>query len=145
MLAIFAVNGGSTMSISADQFEAAANRGKQLRTEYAAVEAHYDRRARRVIVSFPSGVQISFDPQKTQGLERATPDQLDVIELSPSGLSLHFPAVDGDVYIPALMHNILGSQAWMSQLGKVGGAVRSERKAEAARQNGRLGGRPKGD
>jgi len=41
------------------------------------------------------------------------------------------------------MQNILGSKAWMAQIGKAGGAVRSERKSEASRSNGKLGGRPK--
>jgi hypothetical protein len=132
------------MSISREQFEAAKKRGDQQRAEYSAAQAHYERSTGRVVVSFPTGVQVSFEPQKAQSLERATPDQLEVIELSPSGLSLHFPEVDGDVYIPALLHNVLGSEDWMSQLGKMGGAVRSERKASAARLNGKLGGRPKG-
>ena len=140
---VFALDGENTMSISPEQFASAKKRGDQQRAEYSAAEAHYDRSTGRVVVSFPTGVQVSFDPQKAQSLEQATPEQLDVIELSPSGLSLHFPEADGDIYIPALLHNVLGSQVWMSQLGKLGGAVRSEKKASAARVNGKLGGRPK--
>jgi hypothetical protein len=131
------------MSITDQQFQASTKRGKQLRAEYAASEAHYDRDSDRIVVSFPTGVQISVPPKHVQGLETATPAQLEVIELSPSGLALHFPAVDADMYIPALMHNVLGSPAWMSHVGRAGGAVRSERKAGAARENGKLGGRPK--
>jgi hypothetical protein len=135
-------NGGLTMSISLEQFEAATKRGENLRREYAASSAYYDRQTGRVVISFPTDLQVSFLPQKVQGLQDATPTDLNVVELSPSGLSLHFPAVDADVYIPALMHNVLGGTAWMSQVGRIGGAVRSERKAAAARENGKHGGRP---
>lgn len=131
------------MSVTAEQIEAGEKRMQKLRTEYAASSAHYDRSTGRVVVTFPTGTVISFLPSKVQGLSAASADQLEGIELSPSGLSLYFPAVDADVYIPALMQDVLGSKAWMAQIGKTGGAVRSERKADAARENGRLGGRPK--
>ena len=138
------VTGGErTMSISLSQIEAAEKRAEKLRSEYAATGAIYDRQSGRIVVSFPTDIQATFSPSKVQGLSDAEPSELEEIQLSPSGLSLHFPAVDADVYIPALMHNILGSEAWMRQIGRAGGAVRSERKANAARKNGRLGGRPK--
>lgn len=130
------------MSITAEQFDAAEERGKRLQREYAATEAYFDAETRRVVVVFPTDVQISFVPRNVQGLSAATDKQLQEIELSPSGLSLHFPSIDADVYIPALMQNILGSKAWMAQLGRTGGTVRSERKAESSRENGKRGGRP---
>ena len=131
------------MPISHEQVKAAEERGRRVQREYAATEAHYDRATGRVVVSFPTDIQISFLPKKVQGLSEATERDLQQIELSPSGLSLHFPKVDADVYIPALMQNILGSKLWMAKIGQAGGAVRSEKKSQAARENGRLGGRPK--
>lgn len=131
------------MPISHEQVKAAEERGRRLQREYAASEAHYDQATGRVVVSFPTEVQISFPPQKVQGLSDATEQDLQLIELSPSGLSLHFPSLDADVYIPALMQNILGSKSWMARIGQAGGVVRSERKSQAARENGRRGGRPK--
>lgn len=131
------------MSISAEQVTLAEQRGKRLQREYAATDAVYDADSGRVRVLFPTDLEISFSPQNVEGLQKATPKQLKEIELSPSGLSLHFPELDADVYIPALMHNIFGSKAWMSQIGKAGGAVRSERKALSSRKNGQLGGRPR--
>jgi hypothetical protein len=69
---------------------------------------------------------------------------LSAIEISPSGLGLHFPALDADLYVPALLEGFLGSRHWMAeQLGKSGGQARSHAKTAAARANGRLGGRPK--
>ena len=65
-------------------------------------------------------------------------------EISPSGLGIHFPRLDADLYIPALLEGFLGSKRWMaSQMGKVGGKVSSDAKTAAARKNGKLGGRPK--
>jgi hypothetical protein len=61
-----------------------------------------------------------------------------------SGLGLHFPAMDGDIDLPALLEGFLGSPAWMAaQLGKAGGKTTSLAKKIAAQNNGKLGGRPK--
>jgi hypothetical protein len=110
----------------------------------AAVSARYDKRVHRVVVGLSSGIEIGFLPHATQGLENAKPADLDLIEISPSGLGLHFPKLDADLYLPALLEGVLGSQHWTaSQLGKRGGSVRSAAKAQAARENGRRGGRPK--
>ena len=59
-----------------------------------------------------------------------------MIEISPSGLGLHFPKLDADLYVPVLSEGILGSRHWTAaRLGKKGGSVRSAAKAEAARAN----------
>jgi hypothetical protein len=64
--------------------------------------------------------------------------------VSPSGLGLHFPQLDADLYLPALLQGFLGSRQWMAQaMGKVGGKAVSPEKKQAARANGRLGGRPR--
>jgi len=57
---------------------------------------------------------------------------------------LHWPKLDADVYVPALLQGVLGSKSWMAkQLGTVGGQARTEAKSAAAWENGRKGGRPK--
>jgi len=66
-----------------------------------AVSATYDRRSDRVVVRLSSGIDIGFSRTITQGLETAKPAQLDPIEISPSGLGLHFPKVDADLYLPS--------------------------------------------
>ena len=82
-------------------------------------------------------------PRDAQGLERAKPRQLDVIEISPSGLGIHFPKLDADIYLPALLEGFLGSKRWIAaEHGKLGGSASSTAKAAAARRNGKLGGRP---
>ena len=128
-----------------DEFELAKQRAKTRQEKFpAAVKAHYDRRLDRIVIGLSSGVELTFPRRRAQGLERARPSQLDRIEITPSGFGIHFPDLDADLYLPALMEGLLGSKRWMaSRLGSAGGSSRSAAKASASRANGRLGGRPK--
>ncbi len=109
-----------------------------------AIAARYDRRIGRLVIDLSSGLSVAFKPHDAQGLERAKPEHLGKIEISPSGLGLHFPALDADLYLPSILEGFLGSRRWMAeQLGRAGGQARSEAKAAAVRANGKLGGRPK--
>ncbi len=133
------------MAISEQQFRAASARGLALRESSAAVlKARYDKRSARVVLSLASGLQVAFLPAGVQGLENARPDDLSSIEISPSGLGLHFPSLDADLSVPALLDGFLGSRRWMAQhSGRLGGQAATLAKQEAARSNGRLGGRPR--
>lgn len=123
----------------------ANQRAAQLhKTTPIATAARYDRKAERIILTLSSKVELMFSPQNAQGLEHATPSELSAIEISPSGYGIHFPRLDADLYLPALLEGFLGSRKWMAaRLGAVGGSVRSKPKAAAARANGALGGRPR--
>jgi len=108
------------------------------------VSAHYDRRIGRVVIHLSTGLDIAFPPDNAQALENATPAQLDLIEITPSGFGIHFPKLDADLYLPALLEGFLGSRKWMaSRLGAEGGKSTSAAKAAAAQRNGRSGGRPR--
>ena len=109
-----------------------------------AIRARYDRRLRRILIRFSSGLDVSFSPRDAQGLEKATAAQLERIEISPSGCGIHFPKIDVDLYLPALLMGFLGSRNWMAgRLGALGGKSRSAAKIAAAKRNGRRGGRPR--
>src|SRR5690606_915520 len=109
-----------------------------------AVSARYNRRAGLVLVALDTGLQIGFPPRMAQGLAGASPAQLSAIEITPSGLGLHWPKLDADLYLPGLLRGVLGSAQWMAAgLGASGGRARSEAKAASARENGRKGGRPR--
>jgi len=109
-----------------------------------AIAAHYDRKNRRVVIQLSSNLDVSFSPHLAQGLENATPSQLEQIEITPSGFGIHFPELDADLYLPAILQGIFGSRKWMAaRLGQAGGKSRSPAKKRASRANGRLGGRPK--
>src|SRR4051812_39232445 len=108
-----------------------------------AVAATYDRRIGRVVVRLSTDLELAFPPHLVQGLEGARPADLAVIEISPTGLGLHFPRLDADLYVPGLLNGVFGSEAWTaSRMGRSGGHVRSAAKAAAARANGKRGGRP---
>ena len=109
-----------------------------------AIAARYDRKLGRVVIRLSSKLEMAFSPRDAQGLENATPSQLEKIEITPSGLGIHFPKLDADIYIPALLEGFLGSRKWLAaRLGAAGGKSRSAAKTSASRANGRLGGRPK--
>ena len=128
-----------------DEYEAANRRADaKLRKEPAAREARYDRERDRVVIALNTGVEVAFRPRDAQGLEAATPEQLQTIEISPSGFGLHFPNAGADLYIPALLDGFFGSKRWIAaRSGRKGGSVSTHVKAAAARRNGSLGGRPK--
>jgi hypothetical protein len=121
-----------------ERMQAAIKRGP------VAVSANYDRRLKRVLVALDTGLSIAFRPADVQGLENAAAADLAVIEISPTGLGLHFPAVDADVCLPGLLAGHFGSAAWTAaRMGKAGGQSRSAAKVAASRANGKLGGRPR--
>ena len=133
------------MEISREEFAKANARMAKLRAKVPhAVAAEYDAERCRVIVTLSTGFEVMFLPSLAQGLEHAKPEELANIEISPAGFGLHFPKLDADLYLPALLEGVFGSRAWMAaQLGAEGGKAASAKKAAAAQKNGRLGGRPK--
>ena len=125
--------------------EQADKRGQARRAALPAiVAARYDRRIGRIVIALDSGLELAFAPALAQGFETARPADLDVVEISPAGLGVHFPKIDADIYLPGLLDGLLGSRRWLAaHNGKLGGKVSTPAKRQAARENGKLGGRPK--
>jgi len=133
------------MEISDAVFETANQRAQNKKATYPAVtSARYDRRIAKIVVSLKSGIDLAFSPRDAQGLETAHPADLVDIQISPSGLGIHFPKLDSDIDIPALMEGFFGTKSWIAaENGRRGGKTASKAKSAASRQNGRLGGRPR--
>jgi hypothetical protein len=109
-----------------------------------AVRARYDRRLKRVVIELSSKLAVMFAPEDAEGLEKASPAELELIEISPSGFGIHFPKLDADLYLPGLLEGFLGSRKWMAaRMGAAGGRSRSAAKRKSAKKNGKLGGRPR--
>lgn len=132
------------MEVTEGEFEQAEERMQALRRAGHVVAAHYDRSSALVVATLDTGVAVSFPPAMVEGLAGMASDDLAEIEISPAGLGLHWPKLDADVYMPALLLGVFGSKSWMArQLGTAGGHARSAAKAAASRENGRKGGRPR--
>lgn len=133
------------MAITEDTFAAATRRATaRVNQSPGVTRAFFDPQQARVVVELNTGMVLTFPVQDIEGLSQATPQQLQQIEISPSGLGIHVPALDVDLYIPSLLQGFMGTKQWMAaQMGKTGGKATSAAKAAAARANGKLGGRPK--
>lgn len=132
------------MDVTEQEFDRAEKHMAEARKDAHAVAARYDRRTARVVVRLNTGLELRFPPKLAEGLAEAMPVDLVEIEITPSGLGLHWPRLDADLYVPALLQGVFGSRQWMAaQLGAAGGRARTEAKANSARKNGRKGGRPR--
>jgi len=133
------------MGIPKEAFKAANRRAAdRLQNAPIATDARYDRGTDRVVIALSSGIEVAFAPRQAQEIAHAKPHQLDKIEITPSGLGIHFPKLDADLYLPALLEGFLGSRRWIAaQMGRIGGKASTKAKSAAARRNGKLGGRPK--
>jgi hypothetical protein len=129
------------MDISDADVEAAEERMRALLAATPhATAARYDRRVARIMVTLSNGLELAFAPHLAEGLADAKPADLAVIEISPTGLGLHWPNLDVDLYVPSLLEGIFGSKRWMARLhGKRGGEGTNSAKAAVAGENGIIG------
>jgi hypothetical protein len=116
----------------------------RLRRQARAVAARYEPGAARILVTLSNRLELGIPVDLAQGLAGASASELSEIEISPTGLGLHWPRLDVDLYLPALMQGLFGSRRWMARImGQAGGSSTSAAKRAAARANGKLGGRPR--
>jgi len=127
------------------QLKKAEARGrKMLETEPRASGAHYDQATGRVVIDLVNGCTYAFPAQLVQDLRGASPDALAGVKVDGLGFNLHWPALDADLYVPALVSGVFGTRSWMTrELARVAGQTTSPAKAAAARSNGAKGGRPR--
>lgn len=109
-----------------------------------AIGARYDRRRRRVVVSLNNGLELAFPPELAEGLDAAAPADLAKIEITPTGLGLHWSRLDADLSVPGLLDGVFGSRRWMAGLTeRKPGRARAATKAAAPSVNGPRGQRRK--
>ena len=141
-------NKPSRWTISDEEFErqfAAANQRGQaaLAQGVYATAARYDKTTKRLIVELANGATLMIPARLIPGLQAAEAKELAKIEILGVGSGLYWPQLEADISVTGLLQGIFGQQAWMTELGRAGGKVTSEKKQAAAQANGRLGGRPK--
>ena len=94
------------MGITKREFEAANRRGQEMLAKFpAALTVHYDSDLEQLIIALSNGKRLVVSPQTIRGLEKARPEDLVEAQISPSGLGVHFPKIDADVYLPPLLVN----------------------------------------
>jgi hypothetical protein len=130
------------------ELRGALRRGREAdRTEPRAASARYDEASRRVVLELTNGCSFAFPAEMAQGLRGAPAEQLTAVEVLAGGRALRWDALDVDLGVAPLLSGIFGTAAWMRELrtemARAGGRVSSPRKATAARENGKKGGRPR--
>lgn len=120
-------------------------RGKELlETEPRALAARHDAASDRIVIELVNGCAYVVPVHLIQDLQGASAPDLCEIVVDGMGFNLHWPTLDVDLYVPALVAGVFGTRDWMRKaLAREAGRVSTEAKAAAARENGRKGGRPR--
>src|SRR5271163_353522 len=122
------MNGRRSMALTdADVKKAEKRMQARMQAQPRAVAARYDRKEARIVVSLSNGLDVGVPVAMAEGLAGAKASQLAAIEITPTGLGLHWPKLDADLHLPSLLQGLLGTRGWMeSLLGKRGGRPRKE-------------------
>jgi len=112
--------------------------------EPRATSARYDRRKRRIEIELRDGWMFGVPADAVQGLDCATDEEREGLQVVGDGYALHWDAIDVHYTVAGLLAGRLGSRIWMREHARRAGATTSEAKSRAARRNGLKGGRPPG-
>lgn len=116
------------------EFDAITRRTtRRMQRQLLAVNARYDRRSERVMITLNTGAVVGFPLSFLPGLEHAQPEDLRKIEVEGGGYGLHVASLDADISVPSLLADHLGSTIMKIAVAR----------ANASRANGRTGGRPR--
>ena len=107
-----------------------------------AVRVAYENGTNKLVVDLSNGAVLLLPPHLLQGLEHATAEQLNTVQIAGPGTGLHWPMLNIDHDVSGLLTGIFGTIKWMAKIGRKGGRSRSKAKRAAARRNGKSGGRP---
>jgi hypothetical protein len=126
------------------EYAAAKRRGNAERAAgLRAVNAHYDRASRRVVIELINGIQLSIPLHRLREIESAGQNELEAVEVIGAGSVLHWESLDADYGVPALILSAIGKSAVAREFARAGGSATTKAKAAAARANGAKGGRPR--
>ena len=92
--------------------DAALERAKEFDKEPRVTAAEYNREVDVVVVHLTTGRRLVIPRKELQGLENASAAQFAEIEVF-AGLSLAWPQLDVDHYLPHLLECRYGDERWM--------------------------------
>jgi Protein of unknown function (DUF2442) len=105
----------------ARQYAEALERSSSAETaEPRAVSARYDRETGRLELALSNGCLFAVPAALLQGMEGATPEQLEAVEVWGDGDSLHWEELDADFGVEGLLDGRFGSRKWLAQWGGSG-------------------------
>lgn len=122
---------------------AEARARRSLRTKPHAETARYERKRRVLHVALTNGSAFSVPVDLVPELSTASDAALAEVRVGPAGIGLHWDDLDADLSVAGLARLVLGTHTLLRAAGSAGGQSRSSAKAEAARENGKKGGRPR--
>jgi Protein of unknown function (DUF2442) len=97
-------------------WKAAEERGRiEMATKPRARAARYDRKLGRLVVELANDCTFLFPPRLAQGLENATDDELEKVEILGYGFGLHWEDLDADLKVESLLAGRFGSQRYMQE------------------------------
>ena len=113
--------------------------------EHRARAVWYDRAHDAVVLLLCDGRIFGAERARIPSLAAATPSQLRRMQVTEDGVFLAVPATDLHINVDGLVTRLLeGSPATLRRAAaRSAGEATSPAKAQAARRNGRLGGRPR--
>jgi hypothetical protein len=106
----------------------------------SAVQVHYDAERQRVMVEYDNGCLFGFPVNLVRDTEGAPAELLSHVEILSLGRAVGWRNINASVDLNGVMMHAFRAKSWA---GRYLGAVSSPAKAEAARRNGRKGGRPR--
>jgi uncharacterized protein DUF2442 len=113
------------------------------KTEPRAASATYRARDKALHVVLTNGAKFIIPVKLIPELQKAPVRDIRKVEVLGRGGGLHWETLDVDISVPGLVASVFEGPTWLAELGRVGGQRSSAAKAEAARKNGRKGGRPR--
>lgn len=126
----------------AEMTKEATKRGKQEATKKLdAVDVRYDKYSKRVVIELENDATLLVPVNLIQGLQGVSDKDLSNVESLGDGI--FWPKPNVSIGIAGLLAGVFGNQAWMAEIGRIGGSKTSKTKKASSRANGKLGGRPR--
>jgi len=101
-----------------EEIDAAIERAKEINDEPRLVEAEYHAAPDLdlFIFTISDGRRLAIPREDIQGLEKATPAQAADMEIGPNRVSIRWPQLDVDHYLPNMLEGRYGNDAWMDHV-----------------------------
>ena len=110
------------MAVTDKDVTLAKEAGAALQRKFRVTTVRYAQGSSCLIITLQNDRELKVPVCQIEGLAGNDHAALSEIEISPSGLGLHWPALNADIYVPALCEGVFGTRSWMTSiLGGEGG------------------------